>query len=129
MFSSFLSTFVDSPVSELSFTCNEKLSIILPSATIISPASSNKISPGTTFFESISCVRPFLITFGCGDDNAFKDSNDFSAFKYCTVPKIALRMITAKITIVLSTFPEIIEITAATINIITSKSLNCSKKI
>ena len=58
---------------------------------------------------------------------ALRLSRDFSAFTYCTVPKMALRMSTAKITMVLSTFLESAEITAAAMRMTTRRSRNCSK--
>ncbi len=123
-----LSILVDSPVKELSFTCNEKLSKILPSAVTKSPASSKSISPGTTSFAAISCFLPSLKTLAAGADRDFKASSDFSALTCCTVPKIAFRIKTTIITAVLSKLPVNAEITAATIKIITIRSLNCSKK-
>ena len=98
--------------------------IILPSATIKSPASRITMSPLTTFFESISIFSPLRITLALGDESDFKLSRVFSALICCTVPKIALRIITAKITTVPSKFPEKIEIIAAIIRIITNKSAN-----
>ncbi len=127
--SSFLSTLVDSPVKELSLTCKEKLSKTLPSAATISPASSKRISPGTISFDATSLRIPSRSTFAFGADNSFRESKDFSAFTYCTVPRMAFKIITTKITTVLSTFPETIEITAAAIKIRTNRSLNCSKNI
>ena len=86
------------------------------------------MSPGTTSLEGISTFTPFLITLALGEESAFKLLRDCSAFTFCTVPKIAFIIITAKITRVLSTSPVAIEIRAATINIPTKRSLNCSKK-
>ena len=123
-----LSVLVDSPVKELSFTCNEKLSKILPSAVTRSPASSKRISPGTTSFAAISCFSPSLKTFAAGADKDFRASNDFSALTCWTVPKIAFKIKTTIITAVLSKLPVNAEITAATIKMMTIKSLNCSKK-
>ena len=128
MTSSVLSTPSLSPVSELSFTLSEKFSSILPSATTISPASRRTISPGTTSTEGISIFEPPLITFAVGEDMALRLSRDFSAFIYCTVPKMAFSIRTAKITIVLSTLSDAAEIAAAIIRIMTRRSLNCSKK-
>ena len=125
--STVLSTPSLSPVRELSLTLREKFSKILPSATTMSPASKNTISPGTICADGISIFLPSRRTFAVGDDMAFKLSRDFSALKYCTVPSIALRIRTAMITIVLSRFPEKAEISAAAMRIITSRSLNCSK--
>ena len=79
--------------------------------------------------ESTSIFFPSLITLAMGEDRDFKLSRDFSAFSCCTVPRIAFMIITAKITIVLSTFPDTMEIRAATIRMITRRSLNCEKKI
>ena len=80
-------------------------------------------------FASISFFTPSLKTFAFGDDSSFKESNDFCAFTYWTVPNIALRTITAIITMVLSTLPDIIDITEAIIKIITSRSANWLRKI
>ena len=125
--SSDLSTFVDSPVSELSLTCNEKLSSILPSAATRSPASRIKISPGTTYFDGISILTPSRITLAFGEDRFLRLSSDFAAFSCCTVPSIAFSTITVIITIVLSILPVAADTIAATISIITSRSRNCSK--
>ena len=70
---------------------------------------------------------PSRNTRAVGADIAFKLSRDFSALQCCTVPSTALRMSTAKMTMVLSALPESIEITAATTRMTTSRSLNCSK--
>ena len=59
---------------------------------------------------------------------AFRLSRDFSALKYCTVPRMAFIMRTAKMTRVLSMLPENMEIRAAAIKMATSRSLNCSAK-
>ena len=72
-------------------------------------------------------VLPPRITLVCGVDNCFKLFNEFCALMLCTVPNIAFIVITTKITIVLSTSPDTIEIIAAIIRIITNKSLNCDK--
>ena len=82
------------------------------------------MSPGTISLEGISTFLPFLYTLALGADKAFKLSKDCSALKCCTVPNIALRIITAKITKVLSKLPVIAEIIAAAIKINTNKSLN-----
>ena len=110
----------DSPVNALSFTWREKFSIILPSATTKSPASRIKISPGTTSLEGISIFVPFLKTLALGAERAFKLFKDCSALTCCTVPSIAFKIITANITIVLSTFPVAIETIPAIISIITT---------
>ena len=94
----------------------------------MSPASRSTMSPGTTSVEGISMRIPSRSTLALGDDMALRLSRDFSALRYCTEPRIALRISTAKMTMVLSTFSDSAEITAATIRIMTSKSLNCSAK-
>ena len=63
-----------------------------------------------------------------GEDMAFRLSRDFSALRYCTVPSTALRIRTAKMTMVLSTFSVRAEMTAAMRRMMTSRSLNCSRK-
>ncbi|MPN30938.1 hypothetical protein SDC9_178409 [bioreactor metagenome] len=68
------------------------------------------------------------MTLAVGEDNAFKLFKDCSALMCCIVPKIALIQITISITKVLSSFPRKADIIAAKINIITKKSLNCSRK-
>ena len=70
---------------------------------------------------------PSRITLALGADMAFKLSRDFSALKCCTVPSTALRMSTAKMTMVLSASPVAREIRAAAMRIITIRSLNCSR--
>ena len=122
------STLVDSPVNALSLTCREKLSRILPSATTMSPASSSTRSPGTSSLEGISFFFPSRMTFAHGADRFFRLSSDFSAFWCCTVPKTAFITRTTAITIVLSTFPENMEISAAISKMTMSKSANCDKK-
>ena len=111
-------------MSELSFTWSEKFLSILPSATIISPASSSTISPGTISRDGSSCFTPSLITFAFGDESCFKLSSERSAFTCCTVPSTAFMTSTAKITMVLSILSENIEMTAAMISMITSRSQN-----
>ena len=94
----------------------------------MSPASNSRISPGTTSFAGISCFLPSLITLASGADSCFKLSKDFSAFICCTVPRTAFITRTAKITMVLSSFPENMDMIAAPIRITTIRSLNWSKK-
>ena len=125
--SAVLSTPSLSPVREDSLTFREKFSRMRPSATTMSPASSSTMSPGTTSAEGISTRTPPRSTLAVGEDMAFRLSRDFSAFTYCTVPRMALRMSTAKMTMVLSTFSDTAEIRAAMIRMITSRSLNCSR--
>ena len=127
MTSSVFSTPSDSPVKELSFTLREKFSITRPSATTRSPASRNTMSPGTTSLEGTSTFAPPRKTFAVGEDIALRLSRDFSALKYCTVPRIALRIRTAKMTMVLSPCPDSMEMMAATIRITTNRALNCSR--
>ena len=77
-------------------TLREKFSSTRPSATTMSPASSSTMSPGTTSAEGISTRTPPRSTLAVGEDMAFSLSRDFSAFRYWTVPRMALRMSTAK---------------------------------
>ena len=86
------------------------------------------MSPGTTSAEGISTRTPPRSTLAVGEDMAFRLSRDFSALKCWTVPKMALRMRTAKMTMVLSRLPETAEMTAATSRMTTSRSWNCSRK-
>ena len=85
------------------------------------------MSPGTTSLEGTSTFAPPRKTFAVGEDIALRLSRDFSALKYCTVPRIALRIRTAKMTMVLSPCPDSMEMMAATIRITTTRSLNCSR--
>ena len=94
----------------------------------MSPASSISTSPGTRSAEAICVTAPSLKTLAFGAESFLSESSDLQALTYCIVPSNAFRIITAKITIVLSTLPEIMEITAATIRIITSRSANWLKK-
>ena len=98
-----------------------------PSATTMSPASSSTMSPGTIWAEGITSRSPSRSTRAVGADMAFKLSRDFSALQCWTVPSTALRISTAKMTMVLSTLPDSMEITAAAMRITTSRSLNCSR--
>ena len=67
-------------------------------------------------------MLPLRMTLALGTESFFKLSSDFSAFRVCTVPKIAFTIITATITSVLSNCPLTPEIIAAIIKIITNKS-------
>ena len=127
--SRFFSTAMLSPVSALSSTFRLAHSISFPSAGIQSPASSITSSPIVTSLDGIWIIFPSLATFASGADNCFKLLSDCSAFTVCTVPSIAFIVITTKITIALSASPKIPEITADMINMITRKSLNCSRNI
>ena len=95
---------------------------ILPSATTRSPLSRYRISPGTTSFEGIWTFAPSLRATAMGEDKDFRLSRDFRAFSCCMVPRTAFRVMTAKITTVLSGLPVIMEITAAPMRIMTSRS-------
>ena len=94
----------------------------------MSPASSSTRSPGTSSLEGISFFFPSRMTFAHGADRFFRLSSDFSAFWCCTVPKTAFITRTTAITIVLSTFPEHMEMSAAISRMTMSKSANCDKK-
>ena len=63
-------------------------------------------------------VFPSRNTFALGAESFFRLFRDFAALTVCTVPRMALRVITAIITTVLSTSPSIAETTAAAISII-----------
>ena len=116
-----------SPVSELSLTLSEKFSRMRPSATIISPASTSTISPGTTSAEGTTSRAPPRTTLAEGEDMALRLCRDFSALQCWTVPSTAFRSSTAKMTIVLSALPDSMEITAAASRITTNRSLNWEK--
>ena len=124
IFPVFFSTLIDSPVRELSFTSRECVSSRRPSAATMSPASRSRISPGTTSEDRISCLRPSRRTPAIGAERDFKLSKDFSAFWCSTVPRTAFKRSTAKMTAVLSTSPDIMEMTAAMIKMMTRRSLN-----
>ena len=93
----------------------------------MSPASSSTMSPGTTWAEGTTDRTPSRSTFALGEDMAFRLSRDFSALKCWTVPSTALRIRTAKMTTVLSTLSDTMEIRAAMMRITTSRSLNWSR--
>ena len=118
-----------SPVRALSSTLRLAFSINLPSAGIISPASRRITSPTTSSLAGSCTATPSRNTFASGPASFFKLCRDCSAFTVCTVPKIALIVITITITAALSTSPSIPDITADAIRINTRKSLYCSKKI
>ena len=117
-----------SPVRALSSALRLAFSISLPSAGIISPASSRITSPTTSSLAGSCTVTPSRNTFASGQASFFKLCRDCSAFTVCTVPKIALIVMTITITAALSTSPRIPDITADAIKINTKKSLYCSKK-
>ena len=85
------------------------------------------MSPGTIWAEGITSRSPSRSTRAVGADMAFRLSRDFSAFTCWTVPRMALRMSTAKMTMVLSTLPDTMEMAAAAMRMTTSRSLNCSR--
>ena len=118
-----------SPVRALSSTFRLAHSISFPSAGIQSPASRITSSPIVTSLDGIWITLPSRTTLASGADNCFKLSSDCSAFTVCIVPRTAFIVITTKITIALSASPRIPDMTADTINIITRKSLNCSRNI
>ncbi len=70
----------DSPVRELSLTCKDTLSRILPSATARSPLSRYRISPGTTSADGIEIFSPPLMTTAQGAERDLRLSRDFLAF-------------------------------------------------
>ena len=125
--SAVFSTLSLSPVSELSFTFSEKFSKMRPSAATRSPASSSRISPGTSCATGSSVRWPPRNTLALGEAMAFRLARDFSALKYCTVPSAAFKRSTAKMTAVLSAWPDSMEMPAAAIRMTTRRSLNCSK--
>ena len=122
-----LLTLSASPVRALSLTCREKLSRIRPSAATRSPASSSKISPGTSARAGTSRVTPPRMTFAVGAAIACRLCSDFTALKCWTVPRTAFMTSTARMTIVLSRLPVTKEMTAVIIKIMTIRSLNWLK--
>ena len=124
-----LSIFTLSPVSALSLTCTEALSISIPSAGIWSPASISSTSPTTTSSEGMIAASPFLRALALGDESFFSSDRLFSALRVWTVPSMAFMVITTRITTVLSISFINAEMTAAIISIITRKSLYCSRNI
>ena len=103
--------------------------IILPSAATMSPASRSNMSPRTTFEAGISCFIPSRMTLAWGADRFLSAANDFSALTYWIVPSTAFIIRTANITIVLSTFPENMDTTAAATRITTKRSANCPRNM
>ena len=85
------------------------------------------MSPTTTSLEGMTHVTPSRITLALGEERALRLSRDFSAFTYCTVPSTALSRMTAKMTMELSPWPDIREITAATIRIRTNRYDNYNR--
>ena len=73
------STGKDSPVRGASSHCNEWISLNRPSVGILSPASSMRISPGTSSFARTSCSFPPLRTVMVGVSIFFKASSARSA--------------------------------------------------
>ena len=118
-----------SPVSALSSTLRLAHSKSFPSAGIQSPASITTSSPTVTSLDGICITTPSLITFASGADSCFKLFSDCSAFTVCTVPRIALIVMTINITAALSASPRKPDTIAAMIRIMTRKSLNCSRNI
>ena len=74
-------------------------------------------------------VLPSRITLAVGAAICLRLSRDAAAFLVCTVPRTAFMVMTARMTMVLSTSPSNAETTAARIRMITRKSANCSRKI
>ena len=118
-----------SPVSALSSTFRLAHSTSFPSAGTQSPASRITRSPIVTSLDGICFNTPSRMTFASGADICFRLSRDCSAFKVCTVPRIAFIVITTRITIALSKSPRNPDTIAAMISIMTRKSLYCSRKI
>ena len=118
-----------SPVRALSSTLRLAFSISLASAGTMSPASTRITSPTTSSLAGSWIVEPSRSTLACGPASFFKLCRDCSAFTVCTVPRIALIVITIKITAALSASPSIPDMMADAIKISTRKSLYCSRKI
>jgi len=129
MISMLFSALSDSPVSALSLVFIEWFSNSRPSPGMTSPASSITMSPHTSSAASMTRCWPSLMTLASGEDSFLRLSRDFSAFMVCMVPRMALSMSTAMITTVLSRLPVTVEMRAAMMSIITSRSLNCPAKI
>ena len=64
-----------------------------------------------------------------GADIRFRLSKDAAAFTVWTVPSTAFMVMTAKMTIMLSTSPSMADTAAARIRMMTRKSANCSRKM
>ena len=118
-----------SPVSALSSALMPAFVMILPSAGTKSPASRLTRSPTVISAAGILMNCPFLNTLASGADIFLRLSSDCSAFTVCTVPSMAFIVITISITTALSMSPSIPDTTAASMSIITRKSLNCSRKM
>ena len=110
-------------------TCNDALSMSLPSAGIWSPASTMTISPTTTSSEGMTAASPFLSTLALGEESFLRLVRLFSALRVWIVPRMAFIVMTVRITTVLSASPVMAEMIAAMIRIITRKSLYCSRKM
>ncbi len=123
------STGTDSPVSAASSIFNFAASVSLISAGIILPASSMTMSPGTIPEAGTLFILLSLYTKAFGAAIFFKALMAFSALYSCTNPMIALSITITIIAIVSAISPIIPDITAAAINTIIMKSLNCSRNI
>ena len=118
-----------SPVSALSLILRLAFSISLPSAGTISPASSRMTSPTTSSLAGIMIAAPSRSTFASGPESFFKLCSDCSAFTVCTVPRMALMVMTMTMTAALSVSPRMPDMIADAMRISTRKSLYCSRKI
>ncbi|MPL99965.1 hypothetical protein SDC9_46187 [bioreactor metagenome] len=119
-----LETPTDSPVKSDSSIIIPELSINVPSAGILSPASNIIRSPIVTSIEFITFKTPSLITLQVGAANSFNASKDFSVLYSCTNPIIAFTTTIISIVIASAVSPIKPEITVAAINTQTIKSLN-----
>ena len=122
MASVILSTLRLSPVRALSSIFKPAHSIIRPSAGTISPASKRTISPGIRSLAGSCTTLPSRNTDAFGADKFFKLFKERSACRVCTVPRMAFRVITTRITTALSASPSSPDMIAAIMRMITRKS-------
>ena len=100
-----------------------------PSAQTESPASSTTTSPTVTSRPGIWTTCPSRSTLAVGADICLRLSREAAAFTVCTVPRMAFMVMTARMTMVLSSSPVKADTMAARIRMMTIKSANCSRKI
>ena len=117
-----------SPVRALSSTFRLWPSSSRPSAGTTSPASSRTRSPTVSSRVGSGVTAPPRIAFASGPERVFRLLSERSALAVWTVPSTAFKVITSRITAILSRSPRNPETMAATIRITTRKSRNCSRK-
>ena len=129
MTASLFPTGSDSPVRAASCARRLMLSMSLPSAGTRSPVSSLTMSPGTRSRAEISVRRPSRIALTVGTASFFRAAIACSARYSWLKPMIALSTTMARMMMTSSISPRNAEAAAATIRMMTMRSLNCSTKI